>query len=79
MEPNHVGGLVLATVLWIGLGACALIGGGSIRPGEFWTSTSSQKVPSHPTLVRAAYPAQIAATSAQRADARRASFAARGM
>jgi hypothetical protein len=36
MDSNHVAGLVLATALWMGLAACAIVGG-SIRPdGEFW-------------------------------------------
>ena len=51
MSSNTLAALVLATGLWIGLAAWAM-GGGSTRPnGEFWTSTSSAKVASHPTLV----------------------------
>jgi hypothetical protein len=73
MESNHIAGLALATALWIGLGACALLGGGSLRPnGEFWTSTASDRVASRPTLVRAAY-----ATPSGEPAAARARFAAR--
>jgi hypothetical protein len=74
MDSNHIASFVLATALWIGLGACALLGGGSIRPGgEFWTSTSSEKIASHPTLMRADYPAM----ARERAEARRAVIATR--
>src|SRR3954469_1218120 len=58
MNSNTLAALVFATGLWIGLGAWA-VGGGSTRPnGEFWTSTSSAKIASHPTLVRGSYPRQ---------------------
>jgi len=59
MNSNTLAAVVLATGLWIGLGAWA-VGGGSTRPnGEFWTSTSSAKIASqHPTLVRGSYPRQ---------------------
>jgi hypothetical protein len=61
MNSNTLAALVLATGLWIGLGAWA-VGGGSTRPnGEFWTSTSSAKIASHPTLVRGSYPRQARA------------------
>jgi hypothetical protein len=79
MEANHVAGLVLATALWIGLAACAVLGGSIRPPGEFWTSTSSDKVRSHPTLVRAAYPTVITTASGRRADAGHATLAAWGM
>jgi hypothetical protein len=63
MNSNNLAALVLATGLWIGLAAWAM-GGGSTRPdGEFWTSTSSAKVASHPTLVRGSYPRQARAVS----------------
>jgi hypothetical protein len=56
MSTNHVAGFVLATAVWVGLGAAAILGGPTRPAGEFWTSTSSQKIASHPTLVRANYP-----------------------
>jgi len=63
MNPNNLAALVLVTGLWMGLAAWAM-GGGSTRPnGEFWTSTSSAKVASHPTLVRGSYPRQARAVS----------------
>jgi hypothetical protein len=67
MEPNHIAGFVLATALWLGLAACTILGGSIRPPSEFWTSTSSLKVASHPTLVRAAYPAAHRPALADRA------------
>jgi hypothetical protein len=61
MEAHHVAGLVLATALWIGLAACAVVDGSNRPNGEFWTSTSSSRVSSHPTLVRAGHPLLVAA------------------
>jgi len=60
MNSNNLAALVLATGLWIGLAAWAMGGGPN---GEFWTSTSSAKVASHPTLVRGSYPRQARAVS----------------
>jgi hypothetical protein len=64
MNSNHVAGLVLATAFWVGLGAFAILGGSTPPLGEIWTSTSSEKVASHPMLVRASYPATPSARAA---------------
>jgi len=45
--------LVMATVLWV-VAAVAVLGGPTKPPSEVWVVTASEKVPSHPTLVRAA-------------------------
>jgi cytochrome b len=55
MNSNIWGGLVLATALWALVAATALSGPFSPR-SELWVATSSQRVKSHPTLVRAAHP-----------------------
>jgi hypothetical protein len=55
MNFNIWAGLVLATGLWAVVAATALSGPFPPR-SELWVATSSQKVKSHPTLVRAAYP-----------------------
>ena len=73
MTSNHAAGLVLATALWVGLGAAAFLGGPDRPAGEFWTGTSSEKIASHPTLVRASYATRAAA----RPEAGRARLAAR--
>ena len=61
MNSNIWAGLVLATALWAVVAATGLSGPFSPR-SELWVATSSQKVKSHPTLVRAAYP-KLAAQS----------------
>jgi hypothetical protein len=48
-------GFLVATGLWIVLAAAAVSGPFGAR-SEIWIATSSDKITSHPTLVRAAYP-----------------------
>lgn len=60
MNSDTLAALVLATGLWIGVAALA-VGSAPARPGgDFWTPTSSAKVASHPTLMRAARPVVVA-------------------
>lgn len=60
MNSDTLAALVLATGLWLGLSAVAISGSGPSGNGALWTSTSSGKVASHPTLVRAARPMVLA-------------------
>ena len=62
MSSNWLSGLVMATGLWIII-AVAVIGGSPLPRAEIWVATASEKVPSHPTLVRAADPMMTAAVS----------------
>ena len=68
MNSNIWAGLVLATALWAVVAATGLSGPFSPR-SELWVATSSQKVKSHPTLVRAAYPKRAAHSRANIAAA----------
>lgn len=60
MNSDTLAAFVMATALWLGLGAFAIGGGSPPRGGDLWTATSSAKVASHPTLVRAARPITVA-------------------
>ena len=53
MSSEVTSGLVMATVLWV-VGVVAVLGGPTKPPSEVWVVTASEKVASHPTLVRAA-------------------------
>ena len=53
MSSELTSGLVMATVLWV-VAAVAVMGGPTKPPSEVWDVTASEKVASHPTLVRAA-------------------------
>lgn len=55
MNPETWAGLTMATVLWA-IVAAAVLGAPAAPPKELWVSTSSDRVRSHPTLVRAANP-----------------------
>jgi hypothetical protein len=68
MNSNTWAGLVLATGLWVAVAAAAVTGPFAPR-SELWVATSSQKVKSHPTLVRAAYPKRAAHSRANIAAA----------
>ena len=68
MNSNIWAGLVLATALWAVVVATALSGPFSPR-SELWVATSSEKVKSDPTLVRAAYPKLAAHSRAKIAAA----------
>ena len=52
MSSEAISGLVMATVLWM-LAAIAVVGGPTKTPSEVWLVSASDKVASHPTLVRA--------------------------
>jgi hypothetical protein len=60
MSTEMLAGLVAATGFWI-IVAVAVVGGPTKLPNEVWVSTASDKVPSHPTLVRAADPTMTGA------------------
>src|SRR5688572_6937616 len=62
MSSNWVPGLVVATGFWM-IVAVGMVGGSPLPRTEIWVSTASEKVSSHPTLVRAADPTMTAATS----------------
>ena len=53
MSSEATSGLVMATVLWI-VAVVAVLGGPTKPPSEVWVVTASERVASHPTLVRAA-------------------------
>ena len=53
MSSEAISGLVMATVLWV-VAAVAVMSGPTKPPAEVWVVTASEKVASHPTLVRAA-------------------------
>ncbi len=59
MPTNVVAAAIAATGVW-GISAWAIITADGSAPREFWTMTSSDKVQSHPTLVRAAVPRSLA-------------------
>lgn len=52
MSSDLMPAVVMATVLWV-VAVVAVAGGPSKPPAEVWIVTASEKVPSHPTLVRA--------------------------
>jgi hypothetical protein len=52
MSSEATSGLVMATVLWA-VAVVAVVGGPTKPPSEVWLVSASDKVPSHPTLVRA--------------------------
>lgn len=60
MNSDALAAFVLATGLWLGLSAVAIGGGQTSAGSDLWTVTSSAKVASHPTLVRAARPMVVA-------------------
>jgi hypothetical protein len=66
---------VLATALWAVVAATALSGPFSPR-SELWVATGSQKIKSHLTLVRAAYPKLAARFAPELAAHSRAKIAA---
>ena len=56
MSSNTIAGAVFATGVWAAF-AFAMVSGAQLNPQTHaWVSTSSDKVASHPILVRAAYP-----------------------
>jgi hypothetical protein len=55
MSSQAIAGVVLATGIWVIVGA-ALIKPGNQRLDHLWVSTSSDRVASRPVLVRAAIP-----------------------
>ena len=57
MTSDIWAGLVMATGLWL-LVATAVMSPPANAPKEVWVTTSSERVRSHPTLVRAAVPIQ---------------------
>ena len=59
MPANLVATVVAATGLWA-ISAWSIITADGSTPRELWTVTSSEKVKSHPTLVRAAVPRSLA-------------------
>jgi hypothetical protein len=64
MDPELLASSMLATALWAGV-AVGVIWAPRHAPAEVWVSNSSEKVRSHPTLVRAAAPANVATTVAK--------------
>ena len=52
MSSEAASSLVMATVLWA-IAVVAVLGGPAKPPSEVWLVTASDKVASHPTLVRA--------------------------
>ena len=58
MPINLAAAAVLATGFWA-IAAGTIITHDGSAPGELWTLTSSDKVPSHPTLVRASVPRSL--------------------
>ena len=60
MSSQVIAGTVLATGLWA-IAIVGSLGPQSPPPNEIWVSTASEKVRSHPTLVRAARPMTTAA------------------
>ena len=59
MPTNLVATAVAATGLWA-ISAWTILTADGSAPRELWTVTSSEKVKSHPTLVRAAVPRSLA-------------------
>jgi hypothetical protein len=56
MTPSTLAGAVFATGVWAAF-TVAILGGAQLNPQtQIWVSTASEKVATHPTLVRAAYP-----------------------
>jgi hypothetical protein len=74
MTSDIWGGLAMATGLWV-LVATALVSAPANPPKEVWVSTSSDRVRSHPTLVRAADPVATAAILAKSKPERVSSLA----
>ena len=52
MSSEAASGVVIATALWV-IAIVAVVGGPTKPPSEVWLVTASDKVASHPTLVRA--------------------------
>ena len=63
MSSDIWGAAAVASGMWI-IASVALIGGDTTAPsnGVLWTLTSSEKVASHPTLVRRSFLGTVAAT-----------------
>ncbi len=59
MSSEVFAGAVMATGLWA-IAVVASFGPQAPPPSEIWVSTASEKVRSHPTLVRAARPVTTA-------------------
>ena len=59
MPTNLVAAAIAASGVWA-ISAWTLITANASTPRELWTMTSSEKVKSHPTLVRAAVPRSLA-------------------
>jgi hypothetical protein len=59
MPVNLAAAAMLATGFW-GIAAWTIITHDGSAPREFWTVTSSEKNPRHPTLARAAVPRSLA-------------------
>jgi hypothetical protein len=59
MTSDLGAGLAIATGLWV-LITAALVSPPATPPSEVWVATSSDRVRSHPTLVRAAAPIRSA-------------------
>ena len=55
MAPNLFAGLIAATGIW-GIATWTVLSSDGSAPRELWTVTSSDMLPSHPTLVRASVP-----------------------
>ena len=55
MSSQVVAGTVMATAMWA-IAVIGSFGAPAPMPSEIWVSTASEKVRSHPTLVRAARP-----------------------
>lgn len=56
MSSNIWAAVVAATGLWIIVGLTVLLGPPRQPGGDIWVVASSDKIASHPTLVRAALP-----------------------
>ena len=59
MPINLVAAAVAATGVWA-ISAWTIVAADASPPRELWTVTSSDKIRSHPTLVRAAVPRSLA-------------------
>ena len=59
MSTNYVAAAMMATGLWA-VSAWTVFSADGSTPRELWTVASSDKVRSHPTLVRAAVPRSLA-------------------
>ena len=59
MPTNLLAAAVAATGVWA-ISAWTIITADGSAPRELWTVASSEKNPSHPTLVRAAVPRSLA-------------------